>query len=1302
MVNSIKWMMVKNDPEKLITLYEKDTQSRAQIIDRLLELNEKEKLIHLASTDSRYRGKILDMLEENKMLTIEDTMFILTWLNPSQTQNEFLKMVTSKYQNQDLRKIVSNTNINSIARTTIKKFLEKNDKLFNNKISKNYLKLQMILDESKDNFEVQEVSNDFNSSKSIKENITDYMLKRNDLDFKTEYLLIKNILIEGLKNSREDFNSALSILSISKLDNNYKTQILKEIDSPELYFFDNFQIITQNTGIPFDSYKKFLSENNISFWIKKLFAVHYISEFVFLYTNYNQFKWLENYVRYYPIKNIGMMKEYVGTYYMTNNFGFKLLDIIIDPVLTKNLIKSSEEIQSYLLANIDSDILPIENYLKALLLIGGESNYKFFAKILNMQVVKNIEQTKKDIENNYLELKKKIDDISELKELIKNEIEEKSNLISEKNYNKVARLYFGTITNTEIILPQIKSNLRAHIPNLERFRFQTDENGKILLCRYIGDLDLYDYQYILTNFIEEKSSPKLEVSAVLALIKLGKSEGWDKINSMSKSTNIKIKELVADSMKILHQQIDQEAITKLALDKNYSVVKNALETIITLPNKLAISIFKVLVEKSTYIFRPLIAEYLGKLGIKPCLPLLVELIQEDNFNVILAVLKALREIKHPLSYQIAKNINTKKRYILDIEKMVTLITLGHTEYWDRLEKLSNLNDNSVKLLAKLKMIKLATVSKIDILQNLVNDSNPLITTLASSKIYNYFPEEGKNLLDKFLVHGNNLHHYYITFWMKNLDFAKVKNKLAKLFGEQSYKVKTIVAIVLAEKGIQNYLNTVEKNIINLDDIEHLQILETINDYPSKKAIPLLEKIALFQNHKSLKFIVEICKKLNWEDIKEMYMRLWEKSEPLSRMILARLFSYLDDENIVSFIKKEIKIQPETVTSELAFALIVNGDESGWDYFNEIINNKKLVFKIQAIENIAKFKTVDALNKLKKYILTPNLDIQIAVIKAVGEMHLKEGVKFLKKYIDHDSPKIRISVANALGEIPYQESLDLLKYISNDKDEYVKMSIEMAMEKILNPRQKIDTDIKDLFDSVMYETEWKIDKNLFEQYFNLFSRDYKNCKIYDLDYFADKIILTESEINERKEEINKKLTGILTGSTDIDEIVKAKEKANSDISKLASIKELINSILNIKDKDLNPQTLKLIDELMDTGNKNILQAIILVATKSSNKKWLSVIEKYVDEYYLEKDADLIISSLINKISSRILNILIKIGDNERARFYILYTYNYLIIHNDLISFSDLRNLKKMIKTSEYSTNYKNMISYIIRNLMENLL
>ena len=325
------------------------------------------------------------------------------------------------------------------------------------------------------------------------------------------------------------------------------------------------------------------------------------------------------------------------------------MDIVNDNVLKNNLIKSSEEIQAYLLGKLDSDILPIESYLKSLLLIGGESNYKFFAKLLNMQVVKDIEQTKKDIEKNYLELKKKIDDINELKQLIQNEIDEKSNLISEKIYNKVATLYFGSITRTEIILPQIKSNLRTHIPNLERFRFQTDENGKILLCKYIGDLELYNYEYILTDFIENSHSPKLEVSAVLALIKLGKSEGWEKINSLSTSSNIKIKELVADSMKILHQQINLEAITKLALDNNLSVVENALKTIITLPNKLAISIFKILVEKSNYTARPIIAEYLGKLGIKPCLPLLVELIQQDDFNVTLAVIKAIREIKHPLS-----------------------------------------------------------------------------------------------------------------------------------------------------------------------------------------------------------------------------------------------------------------------------------------------------------------------------------------------------------------------------------------------------------------------------------------------------------------------------------------------------------------------------------------------------------------------------------------------------------------------------------------------------------------------------
>lgn len=148
MLSSFKLMMAKNDPDKLLELFETNKDLRISIIEKLFEFMEYDKLIYLAEINSANRSRIMEKILDIKELSLNEVINILKWMNIGSTQRRLIKYIINTFKGQEIKEILKNDDIDQIAKSSLKTAWEKRmEELKLDKVDEEYLKLKMLIEE---------------------------------------------------------------------------------------------------------------------------------------------------------------------------------------------------------------------------------------------------------------------------------------------------------------------------------------------------------------------------------------------------------------------------------------------------------------------------------------------------------------------------------------------------------------------------------------------------------------------------------------------------------------------------------------------------------------------------------------------------------------------------------------------------------------------------------------------------------------------------------------------------------------------------------------------------------------------------------------------------------------------------------------------------------------------------------------------------------------------------------------------------------------------------------------------------
>ncbi len=1277
MLNNLKWMMAKNDPAKLEQLYLNSKPVREQIIERLFELEEYKRLLKLAQKDPGNRSLILEGLMEKASLTIQDFQDIMSFSNLSFTQKTIIPHLVRNFDEKELVRLTKKPKIDRIVRRNLLKRLgiDPDNPNAPRKVREDYLKLRMLLEEADLDQIVEESVEEsmLEQQSSEMDRIKHYLSIRKDISASDEYNLIKQEMRFWADQKRFNLSFVLSLINLSRLNAQDKLKLIKEINKDELYYPENFQLITDSHEIPFENFKAFFSMTTINEWIKTFLQTHFVIDLIYLYRYYEQFQWLESYLNTIGIIQKTSLSSINVSYYLTSKFGYRLNEIIPQENIRAKLIESCLPIQQEILDNLHLDSFPISNLLKPLLLVGGEENFAFFAMLMNRRVVGDPQRTILDIEQNYLDLKRRINTQKEMEELVKNEKAEKEGLISEDKFNIISNMYFETLTSSIELHPDVRDAILKNLPDLEKYAEVATMNGKVRLCRFIGMLKLQQYEKMLLEFVEDDDY-NIAVNAAIALKNLENETVGKLLQDLAQSSNYMVRKQIATSLKIMSENVDEDLILKLAQDENLEVCQEAIKTITLLPLDTAVEYLARLIPAAYYKNRPYIAEALSQLHTVKVLPLLAELLREGGSEEYFAVIRALPSINNPLCITFLKSLNTQRRPILEVESAKSLILMGDPSGWQTLEFYSDFSQNNVRDYARLCFLQLSTGENLSMLREFSFDPSPLIASLATGKLLQYSEEEGWETVERLLKTGSVETKFMLAQLLAHIPSGSVGKYLNELYKSEDYACKTIAALVFAQSGRMNFLQKIESEILNLDQYAHRRIIEALKVYPSELGLAIVRKIALLQDLDILDDLLGLLSSYSIERALQLINMLWRKADWVSKVPIARVLGKLRHARIIEFIHRNMeKITPE-VKAEFAYALIMQGDEMGWNMFDELLEDTKVRNLKSPIQAIARVKSNKALKIMERQLANPNEAIQSEVIKAIGTMQLRESVPILQKYVMSSSSKTKIALAKALGDIYGDESLKMLDVISKDGDEYVRVAADIALQKVNKGIELDPVDSYTLFRSLFETTDWRLSDNWFEKTLHHFADPYERFDAIPLRDFSEKIIMNEDELEDKRNELDIQLSEILIGSTDVEKIMEAKRETQSKKDRLVSREQLIQSILKCHDSDMTRKDWDILEQALQSNDEDIIRSIIFASVKSCDPAWLGIFERILEKTDYRNHVDLIIYSIFHKHCSKCLPILIHLLEYERARYYLLFFINRFSLDSDNMNLEDIKFCK----------------------------
>ncbi|MDX9869891.1 MAG: HEAT repeat domain-containing protein, partial [Candidatus Cloacimonadales bacterium] len=1100
MLSAIAPFFLKN-PQSLLKSYKVDSADKNKIIQRLLQLDGVDELIEIAKKDKDVRDYvILDLLKKHK-LTNDHFQYILSWLEASKLQSSLLSYIKSRVEKKHIEMFVKNNEIDPNARRNLKSILTHFKTPQDNEEDKyspdeRYLRLKMILDEYGDiNTEEPKQLKHYTA---VLENVVLEFIKEyhtitdNHIDFLVEFIKKHNCLEPQ---NKECF---LTIMNIVDLTLEQKLQLVRMLDSEILYEPEFFSCFTNFNYGDAEKIQSILSRPMVNKWIDSYFKNTYFHDLLWLNRFYPSFEWVISIVDKKYNDKIAKKLSLNENNHLTKTLNLTLFEIINNKGILDKLEESSLFIQNMIDSNNDNPSFEIEFYLKALSMIGGEINFRYFAKQINKRPVQNMKAACLDIEKKYLKLKKDEVDPRNIQALIEKEQNEKDNLITVQHFGSFMHSWIENISLLKIITSELKQLLSTSLPDLKSVAANSGDDTKKMICKLIALLDLNEQRPILDDLIKSKNI-SLKIQVILALKSFGEDIS-EHLQNLAYSKNVLDKQELVRSLHYFEDDFDEITLTALALDNNALVSELTMNFIASLDQELCFKILTEIHMKIQLKNRYNIVRILASLNTVKVIPVIIQLLRNGDNNLYLEGIKAFAKINHPLSIIILKNMELDKNFVLELERAKALINLGDFEAWEVLSKYFTINHTIIQEYAKLLFIQLAGIEQMRVVQELSEDANSLVAGFAITKLFLYHETEAYKVIDDSFDKNHFEKLYYIAIFFSLLPYNDVKSKVNMLIHCKSLKCRTIATFIIAKNEDIKLMDAFEKEVINMDNSEHKEIITAFYDYPDPVAFNLVKKICMFQSKQNIEIALDalVCTRNN--QINDFVKDLWNKSDNEIKKLIIDFVIRTNNDELYQFIKIQTDYVSFDVQAHIYRSIIsVENSELAWEKLDEIIRADENDIIKTAIEALAQIEDQKTINILNRYLSSPFEDIQIEVIKALGSTGNPEVIKLISKYTDSSSPRLKIALATALGNLPFKGSLNLLKKLSIDRDEYVKVTADVSIEKLQRGAETPKKPFCVMIDDMLEENTWRLSDDWFEREYSMF---YKKNNIYEEKQIKD--------------------------------------------------------------------------------------------------------------------------------------------------------------------------------------------------------
>lgn len=1298
MLKSLNLFFNKNT-QKLLESYHLQSEDKIKIIQRLWQLNAIEELLEIAHKDIEMRQQIIvDLLKHHKLL-LEHFQQLLSWLEVSKIQSEVIVYIKLHLDIKGIEQLLSNPKIEQNAKRMLENVLIQKKNISQEEINRfapdeKYLKIKMIIDESEMSEEYDKISqtSSINHSDFV---VYDFIHQlqinhKNKVDFLIDYIH------QHITFNQYNFEDLISLLNISNLTDTEKMQFIEKMNRSELYLPEFFICFTDFKYISFPQLESILSLPIIKKWVDHFYINHYYFDLFWLNRFYSGFEWVDTVIN-------DTFKNIVSDSYklserslLSMKLNLTLFEIIKDEQILNLLKGSSKQLQNFINEGMKTDQFELEFYLKALIIIGGEDNFNYLSSLINRRPVEDMFIAYQEIERKYLKLKKNQSEPQLIEELLEKEQADKNRILLAQYYGIVLQTWILSVSRLKVINEDQRKFLSENIPDIKGFVSDANRDGQYNVCKLIGLLKLETQRVILESFVVS-SDLVLQIHAVIALKDLG-DDISRYIHQFAHSKNVLVRQEFARHLHLFIDDFDEVTLIKMALDNNALVCEYSLDFIASLNKERAIDIFIQIYNKVTLKNRYHLIKLLGEMRTAKVIPILVELLKNGDNKIYFEAINALRKINHPLSIIILKKLELEKNFTLELERAKSLIILGDFSGWTILKKYFNISHSFIQDSAKMIYIELSNNEQISTLKKLCYDSNPMISGYAIIKLYLLKESDSLQIIEELFEDQNWEKIYYLSIFFSSLPFKSYQNKLEKALSSSSIKCRTIATLIFANNNQTQYLKQLEKDVLKLDDSEHLEIIASIYDYPEKNSYTLLKNICAFQNPNIIHKALKILPKYTYENTEEFVKDLWNKNDNQVKIYIIDYIIETRNENLYQFIKLQTDYVPYEVQSHIFRAVIViENSEKAWGQLDELIRADEKEIKKTAIDALSKIEDLQTIIILSRYLSSPSEDIQIEVIKALGYTGNPEVISLISKYTESSSPRLKIALAKSLGYLPFKDSIKYLEKLSIDRDEYVKVTADISLDKLQKGAENTYLPFHEIIDNLLKENTWLFDEDWFWREYNLFFTKYSKYKIRTIQSFKKKTVLDQGDYLKHIESLKKELERSLSGNTNLNEVLEAKKKHEEEINNLMIKEELIISLLTTKESDLSDIDMQMIFSIIRSRDEVLSKAIIFNACMSQSDKWLSFMESIISFRENLVFSDFIIYALSRKFHFNHLKILMPLIHFDRCRYYLLNMLNYYFVKSHLVNSAEITIISENLQKQKINQNIKDSIALMIKQL-----
>lgn len=1320
-------VLLSKNPEKLLSLYNtnEDKEFRLKIIDKLKSIKSYSELIKIAQIDEELRESVITGLLKNNIIDEHLSEKIFSWLNVCKLHSDVINYIKMHFSKEQVIYLLHSTSINPNAKKNIEHIyalIEKNAKEQLNK-DERYLRLKMIYEDVDISDEILDnAGNNFDAEINMQEIIVKFLKDIKEKDENDIFEYIANTIYE-IK-AKLGFKKSVIFLfaNLANLNLNQRIKLIKHCKDNYVYFPDIFNMLTEFKTVAYDPLHHLFSAPVVKKWVEEYLESGYYLDLLFLSKNFPEFSELNSvfeksdFHKFIDLVKIDDKHDLnsddciISEKLLSKKYKLFLTDLIIDKKILDILQNSSLNIQKNIIDKLNKDDSMVKTYLNALNIVGGDYNLEFIKLLLRKKPSENVEQTYKEIEQKFLEQKKSSQSPESLKQLVEQEIKEKSEIISIDLYNYIIKTlieFISILSNFSTDNKNILKNCleitgssddkNEKISGLTYFIQNSGTDGRILACQLIAKLELTGYIPQLEKFLSEKDI-RTAIYSSMALKTLNVSSADNYIKKFLDSQKTAVKKELASLIHIFKKNLNDENIIKLACDENSVISEEALKSIAKLPKNKALSYYEQIVANIPGKTKIKFAEILGETKSKRAIPLLIELLNKGDFFDYKAVIKALVEIKDPMCLELLQNMELNRNFTLELERCRGLIVLGDYKGWDELKKFFNLNQGNISFIAKMYFIELANYEQLDIIRNLVYDPDNKISSLAVAKILYFNENEGLKIINEILDNNNYDKIYYTSQLLNQFPFEEITNELQKLSQKENIKCKIIFALLNARNSNRKLITSIERSVMSFNDNQNKEILQAIKDFPTFESFSIIKKIALMQNQSLNEEIFELLSSdaastiVGNNVLNDFFIELWNSGELSTRKLILDFVRKGKNTSLFSFFKKEFDNNLNQVQVHIAALAITYGEDDYWQFLEQMTMSEDNEVRFEAIEAISKIDEKKALNILSRLLSSPSEMIQAEIVKTLSNSPSREIIPLLQKLLESNSSKVKIAVAKTLGSFPYSESKRLLEKLKMEKDEYVLVTADIALEKIEKNTDFYNTPFYILLSKILGVSNLSINEDFINHNYNLLKTQYAEFQSHELSFFIGKTIVDYNSLDSKIKKIDDELEKKLTGNTDVDSIVSLKEIAEKEKEKFCLREELLISIIELNLKKLTNEEAQIIFDILKTENETYIKAFLLATAMLEDVSYLTFYDKILNMKDSYKYLEYILYSITKKLSSKSgknISMISAFLDNDKVKYYFVFLINFYIIHpalfkkekaQELLSKISSYNIDKEVKKS----------------------